>query len=168
LIAYSRDAFLAERLHVAVGVSLRHGALILSVHLMAAGAMLLHSGLTAELRAALGLALVVSLINALDSQVLPWSRSKVNAIACSGSGWRLALPDGSWQSAELTGQVMISRWFIVARFRYDAGTRDVVIARDTMDADSFRRCKAFFRLRRYQPNDGGVSTVSSMRVESAG
>lgn len=165
---YSREQFLREQVYLRIGASRGLSALLIAVHLLAGYCLLINPLIEGWLQAALLLALLASILGSLWRWGLVRHRQAVTQIAGGPGDWRLGFADGRCCPAVLAGEIAVSRWFIVLSFRMGRGRVPVVIARDATDSASYRRCRAFFRLARLQPKEGGVSTVSSARSASSG
>lgn len=165
---YSRELFLTEQLFLEIGPSRLLSGLLIAVHLLAACSLVINPLVGPWLQAALLLALLASCLDSLWRRGLLRDQSAVTLVEGGPAGWWLHSADGRRCPVALAGNVYTSRWFVVAGFRQGRRRLPVVIARDATDAASFRRCRAFFRLARLQPKEGGVSTVSSARSARSG
>ena len=156
----SHEGF-AAGLVVPVRPSLARWGLSITIHgagLLALAMMLpLNPGITGFLAFALCLCLSLSLIHDLlqYGAVAPGVANGLQALLpsrlvqlhFSQGQWRGRLADGGVLDLELAGLLYTGRWFLVMRFR-SAGSRQlmrVVIGRDTVSADLFRRLRVLLR-----------------------
>lgn len=136
--------FSDELLDLPVPTSTRQVMLVLCVHLLALGSLIAVYHAFAALSLALGLALLVSLRHGLAvSRRL--DRGAVTHIRFYRGDWRLLLVDGDWVPARLMKPAFIGRAFIVLVFRSTGAHHTVVLARDALQYDDFRRARVFFR-----------------------
>lgn len=100
----------------------------------------------------LGVVLVVSVFENLlrhAFRVLPGSLVQV---VLSDGQWTLLTRSGQWMQADLRQPVYIGFWFLVLRFSALTGSQTLVVTRDALAPDAFRRCYVSLKLDRSPPD----------------
>ncbi len=130
-------------------IPLRWSPGITGLHLLVGAgaviAIILDQWFNLWLKAFLSLAVTLSVADSLYRQGLRLHPDTVQALSLSSGQWRVRQRSGEWQEAEVLPGGYAGHWFIVARFRLAASTCLLVLSRDSIRDDQFRRCYVRFR-----------------------
>ncbi len=96
-----------------------------------------------------GLGLVISLIRLHSVYLAQSSARRLRRLEWQqGDQWVLGYAD-TFAAATLIGDVDVRRYWVLLRFRLDAGgTRSMLLMRDAVDTESFRRLRVRLRIQR--------------------
>jgi toxin CptA len=71
----------------------------------------------------------------------PWTLLHVE-----GQGWSIARPGGEPEGLTLSGSSVATPWVVVLHGRTGRRRRDLLVTRDSLDAESFRRLRLHLRI----------------------
>ena len=161
-------SFAGDAFYLALRPTRQHAALLILVHFIAFLAVLLSGVWSVAQASVLAMVIITSGIYRVYRFGMLRHPASVRGINYYRGAWRLHLADGRVLDATLVPQLVLSRWFIVLHFRIGAPgffsrlgrtrlfTKNrsglfVVIANDSLDKDSLRRCRVFFRFAQLNP-----------------
>ena len=173
-------SFAGDAFYLALRPTRQHAALLILVHCIAFLAVLLSGVWSVAQASVLAMVIITSGIYRVYRFGMLRHPASVLGINYYRGAWRLHLADGRVLDATLVPQLVLSRWFIVLHFRIGAPgffsrlgrtgaggvfsrlgnsglfTKNrsglfVVIANDSLDKDSLRRCRVFFRFAQLGP-----------------
>ena len=128
-----------EGVDLPVRISAAHVCLTLGIHLIAAGALMVNDLFHPIVQGGVLFALFVSLASSF------WEMRKVRHVHCLKGAWRLQLAGGAVVPAQLIEPVFAGRFLLVLRFRFGGRKQAVVITRQGLPADVFRRARVYLR-----------------------
>ena len=119
-----------------------------SVLLMSLMALWINNLFDLPLKCALSLCIALSIGTSLYRRVLLRHARSIVLLVFDGRRWRLRYRDGSLVNVIEQKPLYVGAWFIIVLLRADAGPMPVVIARDSIREDTYRRCLVYFRFSR--------------------
>ncbi len=137
--------FSSKNLSVDLRPSLLLGTLVVSVHILALVTLVVNGRFSVLLSMFVGLAILISFVYTMDRSVLLTNSKAVRSLRYHDGNWRLMLTSGEILDAEIRFPVYVSSLFIVVHFRTLTDQFSVVMARDAIAPDDYRRSKVFFR-----------------------
>ena len=121
-------------------------AILVLVHVLA-GATVIPLGIPLEVKLAIGLGVAASLARGLWRHALLRAPSSVVEIEIrdrAAGGFRTR--EGEWRDAEILGTSYVTARFTILNFALaPRGRRNVVLLRDSIDAEDFRRLRVLLR-----------------------
>jgi hypothetical protein len=134
----------------ALAPSLRIGAVLVIAHVAAACALVPLDAPLA-LKAALAFVIAASLVGCVRRHALLRAKRSVLAIEVKDQQAACVLgPDGAWRDARVLGTSYVTAGLTVLSIRVAGGrmTRHVLLTRDNIDGQAFRRVRVLLRWRR--------------------
>ena len=139
-MSFSKNNFSLE-LHP----SLLHGVILALAHILAFAALAMNSIFVDLMAGALMFAVLVSMVYCSHRFIFLSHPESVLEISYYRGDWRLLTRSGEQVEAELLMPHYVSHFFIVLRFRSRRKRFPVVITRNSVGPDEFRRSRVFFR-----------------------
>jgi hypothetical protein len=145
--------------------------LVILAHLAALMGLILNPAFSSIMQLSVGLAIGLSFLISFQRTVLRRFNLRSGSLSIEqinyfGSQWRLLLSDGEWLAVELIDPLFAGDWFLILRFRSPSfqnvklqnssfkgngtGKIAVVIARDCVGADQYRRLLVLLRHRSHE------------------
>lgn len=115
-----------------------------SLHLLLSAAVLLSAGwhLRRSINRVKGTEKLIKLLEKLFQ-----SQPEIPGLALkSDNSWALTLSTGEIIEASLLGNSILSPWFVLLHFRTEKNDRQVLICRDSLEPDTFRRLRVALRV----------------------
>ena len=134
-------------LFVRLKPSLTHLALHLVVFSIALVAVFMNELFSRQGQLLIAFMLMASFAYTVCQFVLLLRADSVREITRSNDVWHLGLRNGEQVNVKLVGHIYLGHWFLVLHFKArGVFSFPVVIAKDALSADIFRRCLVHFRL----------------------
>lgn len=91
----------------------------------------------------LAFAILASLRHELRRMVSAEPRTLLHV---EGQGWSIARPGGEPEGLKLSGGSVVTPWVVVLHGRTDRRRQDLLVTRDSLDAESFRLLRLHLRI----------------------